>query len=155
MNSTKEILAEVMAMLTNGRFEIFTSDDRGSTNHQIIVDRSEYGKVCGSKGKMIRAIKHIWEVCIARGTDTPIRVNLREPNEGFAEGRSAEVSSDNFNEEDFAELIEEIISFVCDVTVDYEKLTNGSLYTHIFYIEALLHVTRHFMRQGGFAKNIK
>lgn len=135
MDNTKEILAEAMGMLTNGRFEIFTTNDHGSINHQIIVDRSEYGKVCGSKGKMIRAIKHIWEVCISRGADKPIRVNLREPKTGFAEGRSAEVSSDKFSEEDFAELIEEIISFICDVTVDYEKINSDSLCTHVFYIE--------------------
>lgn len=134
MDNTKEILAEAMSMLTNGKFEIFTSEDRGSIVHQIIVERSEYGKVCGSKGKMIRAIKHIWEVCIARGTDVPIRVNLMEPNKGFAEGRSEDVPIDNFDEEDFAELIEEIISFVCDVEVNYEKLSNGSNYSHVFFV---------------------
>jgi len=135
MDNTKEILAEAMGMLTNGKFEIFSTEDRGAISHQIIVERSEYGKVCGSKGKMIRAIKHIWEVCLARGTDVPIRVNLREPNKGFAEGRSAEVSADNFDEEDFAELIEEVVSLVCDVNVNYEKLNNGHNYTHVFFIE--------------------
>jgi predicted RNA-binding protein YlqC (UPF0109 family) len=134
MDNTKEILAEAMAMLTNGKFEVFTSNEGGAVSHQIIVDRSEYGKVCGSKGKMIRAIKHIWEVCIARGADKPIRVNLREPSSGFAEGRNAEVPSDNFSEEDFAEIIEEIISFSCDVSVDYEKLSSGSSHTHVFFI---------------------
>ena len=134
-NSTSEILAEAVDMLTSGKFEILTSDDGGAVSHQILVDRSEYGKVCGSKGKMIRAIKHIWEVCIARGIEKPIRVNLREPNSGFAVGRSADVPSDKFNEEDFAELIEEIISIICDVSVDYEKLNGGSLHTHVFYVE--------------------
>ena len=134
-NNTSEILAETVDMLTNGKFEILTSDEGGAVSHQIVVDRSEYGKVCGSKGKMIRAIKHIWEVCIARGIETPIRVNLREPSSGFAVGRSADVPSDKFNEEDFAELIEEIIAGICDVEVDYEKLNGGSLYTHVFSIE--------------------
>ena len=134
MDNTKEILAEAMSMLTNGKVQIFTSEDRGAVSHQIIVERSEYGKVCGSKGKMIRAIKHIWEVCIARGTDVPIRVNLKVPNKGFSDCRSAEVPLDNFCEEDFAELIEEIITYVCDVEVNYEKLSNGSNYTHVFFI---------------------
>ena len=88
MEDTKEILAESIEMLTNGKFQVFSSKESGAISLQIIVDRSEYGKICGSKGKMIRAIKHIWEVCLARGLEVPIRVSLKEPRTGFAEGRN-------------------------------------------------------------------
>ena len=134
MEDTKEILAESIEMLTNGKFEVFSSKESGAISLQIIVDRSEYGKICGSKGKMIRAIKHIWEVCLARGLEVPIRVSLKEPSTGFAEGRNAEVSPDKFNADDFCELKEEMISLMCDVEVDYEKLSSGAVYTHKFFI---------------------
>lgn len=94
----------------------------GSLGLQIIVSRPDYGKVCGSKGATIRAIKHLWEYCIARGCNQPIRVSLLEPQEGFAGIRGKLVSSENFDTAEFAATILDIISFVCDVDLKHEVL---------------------------------
>ena len=92
----------------------------GSIGLQIIVTRPDYGKVCGSKGATIRAIKHIWEYCIARGCNQPIRVTLLEPQAGFAGIRGGIVSSENFDTHEFTATILDVVSFFCDVEVNEE-----------------------------------
>ena len=122
--NTGEILAETIDMLTSGKFEIKTTDHGGSVIHQILVDRSEYGKVCGSKGEMIRAIKHLWEVCVSRGQETPIRVTLKEPTDGYAKGRSDTVPAENFDVLDFMELIEDVLNLICETEVNVDDSEN-------------------------------
>lgn len=119
-SSTGEILAETIDMLTSGKFEVKTFTQGEAQVHQIMVDRSEYGKICGSKGKMIRAIKYIWEVCISRNEEVPIRVNLKEPIDGYSKGRSAEVPSELFDLNDFLELIEDIMDLVGQIEVEID-----------------------------------
>ena len=127
-SDTSEILAEVVDMLTDGNFSVSTSNSGNAIVHQINIDRSEYGKVCGSKGKMIRAIKHIWEICISRSQEVPIRVTLMEPTDGYAQGRSADVPSENFDPDDFGELMEDVISLACKSKISYSEMNKSFCY---------------------------
>lgn len=123
--------------LTGGKASLEVGTSGNAMCLRIIVHRGEYGKVCGSKGKMIRAIKYLWEVCMSRKQGLPIRVTLEEPTYGFAEGRSAEVPSENFNAEEYCELIKSIMSLICDakiIFVEVEPKSWQSKSSHIYQI---------------------
>lgn len=131
-------LKETIDLLINGDCEIKSANIWDCVSFTIIVDRSEYGKVCGSRGKMIKALKHLWEVCIARGLECPIRITLQEPSHGFAKGRSAEVPSEMFNSKSFREIIsitlKELCGLDCNIKEQSHKGEEGAV-LHVYKIE--------------------
>ena len=114
---TRELLEECIFGLTEGEFSIHMKKDPRCTVFEIEVDRSEYGKICGAKGKMIRAIKFIWEACISRKIQKPVRVVLKEPLNGFSKGRQPNVPSEKFNQDWFHGLLEYVVDASAGGTV--------------------------------------
>jgi len=126
---TGNILEEAITFLTDGEFNLKKTSNKDVIVYTIIVERSEYGKVCGAKGKTIRAIKHLWEACIARKLKKPIIVTLKEPTGGYAKGRSADVPAENFNQDEYLELVEDVLNLICHTTAK-DHGSGGGLIPH-------------------------
>ena len=125
IQTTSVYLKEIVDLLINGECEIRSTTVNECIVHYIIVERGQYGKVCGSRGKMIKALKHLWEVCISRGINCPIRINLQEPSHGFASGRSAEVSPEKFDPDVYEKLIRLTINDLCNLDCDISRKQAG------------------------------
>lgn len=128
---TGNILEEVITLLIEGDFELrrYTQSDRYENDlhiYSIYVDRSEYGKVCGAKGKMIRSIKYIWEVCMARNLKKQVRVSLKEPSEGYSKGRRPSVPEENFDADLFLEVVSDVVEASSGGEVTYNRFKDTS-----------------------------
>tara|TARA_Y100000401_G_scaffold116519_1_gene122482 strand:+ start:2470 stop:3006 length:537 start_codon:yes stop_codon:yes gene_type:complete len=110
----RELLEECVYALTDGDFFINSKEDSRCIVYEIEVDRSEYGKICGAKGKMIRSIKYVWEACISRQIQKPIRVTLKEPSNGFSKGRQPNVPSEKFDPSWFHSLL----TYVAEASIE-------------------------------------
>jgi len=134
---TGNILEEVITLLIEGDFELrrYTQTDFEEQNlyiYSIHVNRSEYGKVCGAKGKMIRSIKYIWEVCMCRHLKKQVRVSLKEPSSGYSKGRQPDVPEENFDADLFLEVVSDIVEASSGGIVSYERFkdTTPPIFTY-------------------------
>ena len=137
-NKIVDALKLAVRSLTGGKASIDVGTSVNAMCLRILVHRAEYGKVCGSKGKMIRAIKFLFEVCMSRNQGVPIRGTLEEPTYGFAQGRSEEVPAENFDAKEYCGVVKSILSLICvnEISFDLVKAMDWQERdTHIFKIK--------------------
>ena len=127
---TGNILEEAITLLTNGDFELSRINTDEALVYTIYVERSEYGKICGAKGKMIRSIKYLWETCMSRKLKKPIRVILKEPSSGYSKGRQPIVPEELFDASMFYDVISDILSASADADLSVKEF--GDNRTKIF-----------------------
>ena len=121
MNTPLELLETAIHGLTKDSVEIEEVDSQSSTLIKITAPRSEYGKICGARGKMINSIKHIWEFILSRAIGKPLRVTLLEPSGGYRSERMKNPSPDSFNAEYIQNYALDLISMFSAVQVGWEK----------------------------------
>ena len=119
-----KVLSDLIHMLTCTDTNLEESDSFNITSFKITAPRSEYGKICGARGKMIRGIKHLFEYAISRAIGEPLKVTLLEPHTGFM-GAPTETEPSLYDPNKVQELCLDILSLMSEVQVEWDMDDTG------------------------------
>ena len=138
-----KLLTQIIKAITHSDVNIEEHSGYSITSYKITAPRTEYGKICGARGKMIQAIKHIFEYSLSRAINEPLKVSLYEPQDGFMGHRHEEPDPNKYDPEKVTDLALDLLSFFNKVSSSWDRDDVG-FYNYKFKVSHQL-IDEHFI----------